>query len=155
MARLGSTSADHCMPVIAWHSRNEALSASGSHGFMTGWVSADLLDPVLSAFTGVTRYKASFGWPCDAKFGGLCDAFARATDPARRKALAEAILRRISEFPTRAQLGQCNSFSAPRTSLWENLKMPALVGVLEHQNKDLARPTHVFRRSSGAVCAAE
>lgn len=136
MARMGATSADRYTPVIAWHSRGEALSAGRWHGFMTAWVSADLLDPMMSTFTGIACDKASFGWPCGAKLGGLRDAFARTTDPARRRALAEAIQVRISEFPTYAQLGQYNSPSARRASL-SGEPRGAHTGVLEHQEKGL------------------
>ena len=45
----------------------------------------------------------------------------------RRKALAEAIQVRISEFPTHAHLGQYNFPSACHTSLSGNLKAPVLV----------------------------
>jgi peptide/nickel transport system substrate-binding protein len=113
--------------VIARRSRKEAPSAGGWHGFMTAWVSADLLDPIMSAFTSAACEKALFGWPCDAKIEELRDAFARTTDPARRKALAEAVQVRISEFPTHAQLGQYNFPSARRTGLSGNLEAPVLV----------------------------
>lgn len=113
--------------VIARRSRKEAPSAGGWHGFMTAWVSADLLDPIMSAFTSAACDKALFGWPCDARIEELRDAFARTTDPAQRKALAEAIQVRISEFPTHAQLGQYNFPSARRTSLSGNLEAPVLV----------------------------
>lgn len=45
----------------------------------------------------------------------------------RRKALAEAIQVRISEFPTHAHLGQYNFPSARHTSLSGNLEAPVLV----------------------------
>ena len=35
--------------------------------------------------------KAMFGWPCDAEMEKLRDQFARETDPAKQKAIAEAV----------------------------------------------------------------
>jgi peptide/nickel transport system substrate-binding protein len=47
-----------------------------------------------------------FGWPCDAELERLRDAFAKATDPARQKAIAEAVALRAAEYPTHIFLGQ-------------------------------------------------
>jgi peptide/nickel transport system substrate-binding protein len=113
--------------VIARRTRKEAPTAGGWHGFMTAWVSADLLDPIMSAFTSAACDKSIFGWPCDAKIEELRNAFARTTDEVTRKALAEAIQVRISEFPTHAHLGQYNFPSARRTIISGNLEAPAPV----------------------------
>ena len=113
--------------VVARRTRKEPPSAGGWHGFLTTWVSADLLDPVMSAFLGANCEKAAIGWPCDAKLEELRDAFAKTTDEAKRKELATAIQVRMSEYPTHVQLGQFNVPSAMRTSVTGNLEAPAPV----------------------------
>jgi peptide/nickel transport system substrate-binding protein len=113
--------------VVARRTRKEPPSAGGWHGFLTTWVSADLLDPVMSAFLGANCEKAAIGWPCDAKLEELRDAFAKTTDDAKRKELATAIQVRMSEYPTHVHLGQFNVPSAIRTSVTGNLEAPAPV----------------------------
>ncbi len=79
--------------VLSRRSRKEPLNAGGWSGFMTSWVSADLLDPIVSAFVGAACDKAAIGWPCDAKLEELRDAFAKTTDPAKRKEYCRAPFR--------------------------------------------------------------
>ena len=113
--------------VLSRRSRKEPLNAGGWSGFMTSWVSADLLDPIVSAFVGAACDKAAIGWPCDAKIEELRDAFAKTTDPAKRKEYAEAVQVRESEYPTFAHLGQFNIPTAKRTTVTGNLTSPAPV----------------------------
>ncbi|HJQ56164.1 MAG TPA: ABC transporter substrate-binding protein [Vineibacter sp.] len=113
--------------VVSRRTKKDPPGAGGWHGFMTSWVSADLLDPIMSAYVGAACDKATFGWPCDPKIEQLRDAFARATDPAQQKALAEAIQVRISEYPTHVQLGQFNIPMARRRNITGNLESPAPV----------------------------
>lgn len=94
---------------------------------MTSWVSADLLDPIVSAFVGAACEKAAIGWPCDAKLEELRDAFSKTTDPARRKELAEAVQVRMSEYPTFVHLGQFNVPLAKRKNVTGMLAAPAPV----------------------------
>ena len=44
--------------------------------------------------------KALFGWPCDAEMEKLRDDFARETDPAKQKAIAEAVQVREAQVAT-------------------------------------------------------
>ena len=94
---------------------------------MTAWVSADLLDPIMSAFVGAACDKAAVGWPCDTKLEELRDAFAKTTDDARRKEIATAIQVRVSEYPTHAHLGQYNIPMARRKNVTGNLESPVPV----------------------------
>lgn len=55
------------------------------------------------------------------------NAFAKATDPAKRKEIAEAVLVRVSEYPTHIQLGQFNIPSAVRANVTGHLRAPAPV----------------------------
>jgi peptide/nickel transport system substrate-binding protein len=113
--------------VLSRRARKEPLNAGGWSGFMTSWVSADLLDPIVSSFVGAACDKAAIGWPCDAKLEELRNAFAKTTDPAKRKELAEAVQVRVSEYPTHAHLGQFNIPVARRKTVTGNLTAPVPV----------------------------
>jgi len=113
--------------VLARRSRKEAPSAGGWSAFVITLATTDILDPVVSFFTGAACEKASIGWPCDARIEKLRDDFARTTDPAKRKEVAEALQVRLSEFPTYAPLGQYNMPVALRTTVSGNMEAPATV----------------------------
>ena len=113
--------------VLARRSRKEPPASGGWSAFTTTLATTDILDPVVSFFTGAACEKASIGWPCDAQIEKLRDDFARTTDPARRKELAEALQVRLSEFPTYAPLGQFNMPVALRSNVSGNMEAPATV----------------------------
>jgi peptide/nickel transport system substrate-binding protein len=113
--------------VLARRSRKEAPSAGGWSAFTTTLATTDILDPVVSFFAGAACEKASIGWPCDAQIEKLRDDFARTTDPARRKEIAEALQVRLSEYPTYAPLGQFNMPVAMRANVSGNMEAPATV----------------------------
>jgi len=113
--------------VLARRSRKEAPDKGGWSAFITTLATTDILDPVVSFFTGAACEKASIGWPCDAQIEKLRDDYARTTDPARRKELAEALQVRLAEYPTYAPLGQYNMPVALRSNVTGNLEAPATV----------------------------
>jgi peptide/nickel transport system substrate-binding protein len=113
--------------VLARRSRKEAPTAGGWSAFVTTLATPDILDPVVSFFTGAACDKASIGWPCDEKIEKLRDDYARTTDPAKRKELAEALQVRLAEFPTYAPLGQYNMPVALRANVSGNMEAPATV----------------------------
>jgi len=113
--------------VLARRSRKEPPSAGGWSAFTTTLATTDILDPVVSFFTGAACEKASIGWPCDEKIEKLRDDYARTIDSAKRKELAEALQVRLSEFPTYAPLGQFNMPVALRTNVTGNMEAPATV----------------------------
>ena len=80
----------------------------------------DLVNPVTSLFLNAACEKASVGWPCDARIEELRDAFARETDAAKRKTLADDIQIRAMQLGTHYPLGEWFSASAvsTRTSGW-------------------------------------
>jgi peptide/nickel transport system substrate-binding protein len=80
----------------------------------------DLLNPVTSLFLNAACEKASAGWPCDAKLEEMRDEYARASDPARRKTIADQIQARAAEIGTHYPLGEWYSASAVsmRTRDW-------------------------------------
>ena len=113
--------------VLARRSRKEAPSAGGWSAFVTTLAASDILDPIVSFFTGAACEKAAIGWPCDEKIEKLRDDFARTTDPAKRKEIAEALQVRLAEYPTYAPLGQYNMPVAMRANISGNLEAPATV----------------------------
>ena len=71
----------------------------------------------MAGFMNAAGDKAMFGWPNDAEIEKLRDDFARETDPAKQKAIAEAVQVRITQFPTHINLGQWFQAGAVRKSV--------------------------------------
>ena len=92
--------------LVARRTKRDPPAAGGWHAFLTSWASVDVLDPVAASFLNASCEKATFGWPCDAEMERLRDAFAKESDPAKQKAIAEAVQLREVEYPTHIQLGQ-------------------------------------------------
>ena len=100
----------------------------GWNAFLTSWVAADILNPVMAGFFNAGCDKAMFGWPCDETIEKLRDEFAKETDPAKQKAdrrgRAEV---RVDEYPTHVHLGQWYSPFALRTNVDGNIEAPVPV----------------------------
>ena len=103
--------------VVARRSKKDAPTAGGWHAFITSWVSADVLNPVMTAFLNSSCDKALFGWPCDAEMEKLRDQYARETDPAKHKAIAEAVQVRWAQNPGHIHLGQWYQPAAMRRNV--------------------------------------
>ena len=82
-------------------SKKDPPTQGGWHAFLTSWVSADILNPVMTAFLNSSCDKALFGWPCDDEIEKLRDQYARETDPAKQKAIAEQVQVRCGAEPGR------------------------------------------------------
>jgi peptide/nickel transport system substrate-binding protein len=113
--------------VVARRVKKDPASAGGWHAMLTSWVSADILNPVMAGFINSSCEKASFGWPCDADMEKLRDDFARATDPAKQKEIAEAVQVREAEVVTHIHLGQWYQPAAARKNVAGLLTAPAPV----------------------------
>ncbi|MBM3556340.1 MAG: ABC transporter substrate-binding protein [Alphaproteobacteria bacterium] len=113
--------------LVARRAKKDAPAAGGWHAFLTSWVSADILNPVMAGFFNSACDKAMFGWPCDEKMESLRDQFSRESDPAKQKALAEAVQVRASEYPTHIHLGQWYSPIALRKNIQGSLAAPVPV----------------------------
>ena len=106
--------------------------AAGS-AFLTSWVAADILNPVMAGFfNAVAATRPMFGWPCDETIEKMRDQFAKESDPAKQKQIVD----RPAEV-----LGRCirpTSISASGTSrsrMRTNIDgtvVGAGAGVLEH-----------------------
>src|SRR5216117_4259917 len=75
--------------LVARRAKKEPPSQGGWNAFLTAWVAADILNPVMTGFLNASCEKAMFGWPCDKDIEGLRDAFARESNPAKQKQLAD------------------------------------------------------------------
>jgi peptide/nickel transport system substrate-binding protein len=92
--------------VVARRSKKDPPNAGGWNAFLTSWVSADILNPVMMGFMNSACDKAMFGWPCDTEVEKLRDAFAKETDPAKQKAIADQAQARAIAVGTHINLGQ-------------------------------------------------
>jgi peptide/nickel transport system substrate-binding protein len=80
-------------------------------------VSADIRNPVMSGFLNAGCDKASFGWPCDQELENLRDQFARETDLAKQRQIAEAVQVRATQVTTHVFLGQWYAAVAVRKNV--------------------------------------
>ncbi len=92
--------------LVARRTKKEPPGQGGWNAFLTSWVAADILNPVMAGFLNSACDKAMFGWPCDAEVEKLRDAFAKESDPAKQKALAEQVQTRAMQVGTHIHLGQ-------------------------------------------------
>jgi len=92
--------------LVSRRAKKEPPSAGGWSVFLTNWVAADILNPIMAAGFAANCDKAWFGWPCDEKMEQLRDAFARETDLQKQKQLAEQVQVRAMEIGTHAHCGQ-------------------------------------------------
>ncbi|TMJ67857.1 MAG: ABC transporter substrate-binding protein [Alphaproteobacteria bacterium] len=103
--------------LVSRRAKRDPLASGGWSAYLTSWGSVDVLDPVSTNFLNASCEKATFGWPCDAELERLRDAFAKETDPAKQKAIAEAVSVRATEYPTHVHLGQYLQPSAFRRNI--------------------------------------
>ena len=92
--------------LVARRAKKDPPAQGGWHAFLTSWVAADILNPVMAGFFNAGCDKAMFGWPCDKEIESLRDQFARETNPAKLKGIAEAIQVRVTQYPTHVHVGQ-------------------------------------------------
>src|SRR5947207_7071230 len=91
--------------LVARRARKDPPTAGGWNAFLTGWVAADILNPVMMGFMNAGCDKAMFGWPCDKEIESLREQFARETNPMNQKAKAQAVRMRGTDYPTHVPLG--------------------------------------------------
>jgi peptide/nickel transport system substrate-binding protein len=113
--------------LVARRAKKDPPAQGGWHAFLTSWASADILDPVSTAFLDASCDKALFGWPCDAEIEKLRDDFARETNPIKQKAIAEAVQVRWAQYPTHIHLGQWYQPGASRRNVEGYVVAPVAV----------------------------
>jgi peptide/nickel transport system substrate-binding protein len=111
--------------VVSRRAKKDPPNAGGWHAFLTSWVSIDITNPIFAGFMNSACDKAMFGWPCDEAMEKLRDDFARETDPAKQKAIAEAVQVREGQVVTHAPLGQWYLGSVMRKNVDGMLVAPA------------------------------
>ena len=92
--------------VVSRRAKKEPPAQGGWNMFCTAWVAPDIWDPLANAAIGADGEKSWFGWPKDEQIEKLRDDFARATEEAKKKALAEQIQARAFAIGTHAPLGE-------------------------------------------------
>ncbi|MBN9090449.1 MAG: ABC transporter substrate-binding protein [Reyranella sp.] len=113
--------------LVARRAKKEPLAQGGWSVYFTSWGSPDVMNPVSAAFINAACDKATFGWPCDEGIEKLRDAYAKETDPAKQKAIAEQVSVRLSgAYPTFAPLGQFTVPTALRSNIDGLLAVPEL-----------------------------
>ena len=113
--------------LVARRSKKDPPNAGGWHAFLTSWVAADITNPIFMGFMNAGCDKAMFGWPCDADMEKLRDDFARETDPAKQKGIAEATQVREAQVVTHIPLGQWYLGALMRKNLSGMVEAPAPV----------------------------
>lgn len=92
--------------VVTRRSKKEAPANGGWNMFCTAWVAPDIWNPIANPAVGAMGEKSWFGWPSDDEIEKLRDQFARETDAAKKKTLAEDIQARAFAIGTHAPLGE-------------------------------------------------
>src|SRR3989454_8668837 len=110
--------------LVSRRAKKDSPAAGGWHAFLTSWVSADILNPVMAGFLNSACDRAMFGWPCDQEMETLRDQFARETDPAKQKTIAEAVQVRLVQYPTHIPLGHWYSAVAVRKNVTGMIEAP-------------------------------
>jgi peptide/nickel transport system substrate-binding protein len=113
--------------LVARRAKRDAPSAGGWNAFLTAWTAADVQNPIATAFLNSACEKALFGWPCNAEMEKLRDTFARETDPAKQKEIAEAVQVLTTQFTPEIPLGEYLVPIATRKSVKGILTAPVPV----------------------------
>jgi peptide/nickel transport system substrate-binding protein len=92
--------------LVARRAKKDPPDKGGWNAFITSWVAADILNPVMAGFFNAACEKAMFGWPCDATVEKMRDQFAHETDPAKQKQIVIDLQKYWVEHPTHVNLGQ-------------------------------------------------
>ena len=60
--------------LVARRAKKDPPDKGGWNAFLTSWVAADILNPVMAGFFNAACDKAMFGWPCDETIEKMRDA---------------------------------------------------------------------------------
>jgi peptide/nickel transport system substrate-binding protein len=113
--------------LVGRRAKMDPIDQGGWHIFHTAWGTADMMNPIANAgVKGLGKVGGFFGWTEDPEIEKLRDAYARETDPAKQKALAEAVQVRAYEQVLYIPLGEYHQVSAMRKNVEGALPTPAL-----------------------------
>ena len=113
--------------LVSRRTKKDPPSQGGWHAFLTSWVAADILNPVMAGFYNASCDKAMFGWPCDETIEKMRDQFSKESDPAKQKEIVEALQKHWVMNPTHVNVGQWYAPSAQRTSIEGAVVAPVTV----------------------------
>ena len=111
--------------VVSRRAKKEPPAQGGWNIFLTAWVAPDIWNPLTNAAVGADGEKSWFGWPKDEQIEKLRDQYAKETDPAKQKAIAEQVQLYVLTYPTHVPLGQFTTPTALRKSLSGLLTAPS------------------------------
>jgi peptide/nickel transport system substrate-binding protein len=113
--------------LVGRRAKKDPPDKGGWNAFLTSWVAADILNPVMAGFFNAACEKAMFGWPCDEKIEKMRDQFAKETDPAKQKQIALDLQKYWADSPTHVNLGQWYQPNALRKNIDGNMTAPVPV----------------------------
>ena len=113
--------------LVTRRTKKDPADKGGWNAFHTFSVSADALNPISNSYFAANGDKAWFGWPVDPEMEKLRDTYARETDTAKAKALAETIQLRALETAQFGWLGQWYGPGAARANVTGWLQAPCTV----------------------------
>jgi peptide/nickel transport system substrate-binding protein len=111
--------------LVARRAKKDPPDKGGWNAFLTSWVAADILNPVMAGFFNASCDKAMFGWPCDPVIEKYRDAFSKETDPAKQKEIVAELQKHWVEAPTHIPLGQWYQPVAMRSNIDGMVTAPA------------------------------
>jgi peptide/nickel transport system substrate-binding protein len=113
--------------LVTRRASKEPIDKGGWNIFGTGWVGADMLDPVEELPLKTNGANAWFGWPSDDKLEELRGQWIKAATPDERKKLASAIQERAFEVVPYLPTGQWKPVTAYRKNLKGVMQAPAFL----------------------------
>jgi peptide/nickel transport system substrate-binding protein len=113
--------------LVGRRAKKDPPDKGGWNAFLTAWVAADILNPVMAGFFNASCDKAMFGWPCDETIEKMRDSFAKETDPAKQKQIAIDLQKYWVDHPTHVNLGQWVQPAALRANVDGMLVAPVPV----------------------------
>ncbi len=113
--------------LVARRAKKDPPDKGGWNAFLTAWVAADILNPVMAGFFNASCDKAMFGWPCDATIEKFRDQFAHESDPAKQKEIVENLQKYWVDHPTHVNLGQWYQPAAQRSNVAGMMTAPVPV----------------------------
>jgi peptide/nickel transport system substrate-binding protein len=113
--------------VVARRAKKDPPGQGGWNMLFTWWIASDVINPAVHAGISGAGSSAWFGWPENGRMEELRLQWARATDRARQKPLAEEIQRLALDEVMYVPFGQWVSPTAFRKSVHGFLQFPAPV----------------------------
>jgi peptide/nickel transport system substrate-binding protein len=113
--------------LVGRRAKKDPPDKGGWNAFLTSWVAADILNPVMAGFFNSACDKAMFGWPCDETIEKMRDAFAKESDAAKQKQIAIDLQKYWVDHPTHVNLGQWYQPAALRTNIDGMMVAPVTV----------------------------